>query len=286
VQWHGSEAWLLASAGYDKHLALSDCRTAHTTIASALPSDVESLAWDPFSPYHLYVSLEDGSVLSMDIRNPTTHRSTFTASGISVNPYIRWKAHEKTVTSLHFSSAIKGMLATASLDKSVKLWDINSVQEADFRQIVSDKTWSATSTSSGRPSPRCVAYKSMNVGKLFSLRFSYDEPFLLATAGDKGKVAVWESDEMEIIAQHFGNRRVPVRNPYLGSLSEEGEESSGNKAERLDISIANDAAITGAARLGEEDMSWMDDNSGIAGNNGGASGDTEKKKKKKKKVAK
>lgn len=41
-----------------------------------------------------------------------------------------------------------------------------------------------------------VAYKTMNAGKLFALQFYYDEPFLLATGGDKGLVAVWESDEM------------------------------------------------------------------------------------------
>ena len=34
--------------------------------------------------------------------------------------------------------------------------------------------------------PRLVAYKSMNVGKLFTLQCSPDVPFLLATAGDKG----------------------------------------------------------------------------------------------------
>ena len=34
--------------------------------------------------------------------------------------------------------------------------------------------------------PRLVAYKSMNVGQLFTLQCSPDVPFLLATAGDKG----------------------------------------------------------------------------------------------------
>ena len=41
-----------------------------------------------------------------------------------------------------------------------------------------------------------VAYKTMNVGKLFSVQYYQDEPFLLAAAGDKGVVAVWESDEL------------------------------------------------------------------------------------------
>ena len=36
----------------------------------------------------------------------------------------------------------------------------------------------------------------MNVGKLFTLAFYPDDPFLLAAAGDKGVVAIWESDEL------------------------------------------------------------------------------------------
>ena len=41
-----------------------------------------------------------------------------------------------------------------------------------------------------------MAYKTMAVGKLFSLDFYPDDPFLLAAGGDKGIVAIWESDEL------------------------------------------------------------------------------------------
>jgi hypothetical protein len=36
----------------------------------------------------------------------------------------------------------------------------------------------------------------MNVGKLFTVQYYPDEPFLLAAGGDKGSLAVWESDEL------------------------------------------------------------------------------------------
>ena len=39
----------------------------------------------------------------------------------------------------------------------------------------------------------------MNVGKLFALQFYPSDPFMMATGGDKGIVAVWESDEQEIL---------------------------------------------------------------------------------------
>ena len=43
--------------------------------------------------------------------------------------------------------------------------------------------------------PVTVAYKTMNVGKLFCMSYYSDDAYMLAAAGDKGVVAIWESDE-------------------------------------------------------------------------------------------
>jgi periodic tryptophan protein 1 len=72
-------------------------------------------------------------------------------------------AHKAAVTSLSFSGRVRGLLASCSADKTVRVWDV-----------------------CGALGPRLVAYKSMNVGRLFTLQCSPDEPFLLAAAGDKG----------------------------------------------------------------------------------------------------
>ena len=63
------------------------------------------------------------------------------------------------------------MSRSCSPDKSVRVWDVlpGGVDAAEIEAL-----------------PRLVAYKSMNVGKLFTLQCSPDVPFLLATAGDKG----------------------------------------------------------------------------------------------------
>ena len=64
------------------------------------------------------------------------------------------------------------MLATASTDHTIKVWDVaNPV------------------------APVSVAYKTMNVGKLFCMSYYSDDAYTLAAAGDKGVVAIWESDE-------------------------------------------------------------------------------------------
>jgi hypothetical protein len=50
--------------------------------------------------------------------------------------------------------------------------------------------------------PVTVAYKTMNVGKLFCMSYYSDDAYILAAAGDKGVVAIWESDEQVTTHSH------------------------------------------------------------------------------------
>jgi periodic tryptophan protein 1 len=166
------------------------------------------LAFDPFAPHHLYGATEDGRVFVIDMRKFVTSSSQYTT--LSQKDFLlSFQAHDKTVSSLSLSAGIPGLLATSSLDKTVKIWDTASLQ-ADL---------------SDTP-PVCVAYKSMNVGKLFTAKFSGDDPFLYATGGDKGMVAVWEVDEMDAIRTHFDNRRLPIVSQYLQQEELRGNETA------------------------------------------------------------
>ena len=69
------------------------------------------------------------------------------------------------------------------------------------------KVWDVLNTGPTLP-PVLVAYKSVSVGKLFSIQFYPSHAFVLAAAGDKGVVAIWETDETEAIEQRFLNRKV------------------------------------------------------------------------------
>jgi WD40 repeat protein len=281
------------------------------------------LLWDPFQSYHLYASLENGEVLCLDIRNIDQMKN----HSKSLSPYLSFQAHDTTVCSMSFSSTVKGMLATASLDSTVKIWDVSTLHDVDSHQLLSSASSStetgkkskkssslpssSSSGSSSSLSPKCIAYKSMNVGKLFSLRFHNDNPFLLATAGDSGKVAIWESDEMEIIKNHFQNSIYEISNPYLQlerqqqqqqhhHRQEEGDDNDLTEEyhflplpekQRVNLTITNDYLESQKSQL-SMDEEWMNDNSGIAtgnNNNGGDGGEgdnSEKKKKKKKKSVK
>lgn len=69
------------------------------------------------------------------------------------------------------------------------------------------KIWDVANASS-TAAPILVAYKAMSVGKLFSVQFYPSSPYVLAAAGDKGIVAVWETDETAAIEEKFSNRIV------------------------------------------------------------------------------
>jgi periodic tryptophan protein 1 len=218
VVFHPEEAWRLATGAFDKTVALIDCRSGATTATYRVSADMESMAWDPFQPSHLYASLEDGVVVCIDVRK-------------CEDPLFAFKAHDKTVSSLSFSASVPGYLCTASEDKTIRAWDVAACQAG--RSLV----------------PEQVSYKSMQVGKLFALQFFPDNPFLLATGGDSGLVAVWESDEMEEIQKRFGGRVKSRENEYV-ALAGGG-------------AVAPAAALVGgtssSAPVEQEDDSWMDE---------------------------
>ena len=191
VKWNPAEAWLLATGSFDKTIGVVDCRSSTVSKSFSMTSDVEALAWDPYNPYHLYCTAEDGTVSCFDIRQSKDEKKCLYS----------FQAHGKTASCLSFSDRVPGMLATSSIDKTVRVWDVKDhVTEG---------------------APPLIAYKSMNVGKLFTLQYYQDDPFMMASAGDKGMVAVWESDELAAITDHFQNRVKPVKINYNSLESDE-----------------------------------------------------------------
>ena len=212
-------ASLLASGSYDKSITLLDCLSNTTpvvatyrtnnmidnstgmSILNSESSDIESMQWNPFNEHELLISFENGYVACIDKRNANAFSYCF-------------KAHEKTVSSVSYSKEIPGMLCTASIDKTVKIWDINTVTKV--KNIFTH-------------SPVCLAYKTMGVGKILSMDYSYintkkkdTEPreiiegavdrkitntggYLIACGGDSndGAPAVWYSDELLELTNHF-----------------------------------------------------------------------------------
>lgn len=71
------------------------------------------------------------------------------------------------------------MLATASTDKAAKLWDVANNQ------------------------PCLLASQEPKLGAIFAASFCLDVPYLLAMAGAKGSVGVWDVRNSAAVAAKY-----------------------------------------------------------------------------------
>ncbi|CAI5703412.1 hypothetical protein KXD40_003679 [Peronospora effusa] len=170
VRWNPAETTVLASASFDRKIVVLDGRQPDAFSKFQLSAEVESIAWMPHNPSTIVASAEDGVVVGFDVR---VNGST---------PLFRFDAHASAVSAISFSAQVPGLMATAGVDKTVKLWDLN------------DNT------------PVCVTSKEMNVGELFTLSFYQDSPFMLGVGGSKGVLALWDTSENEGVERRFGSR--------------------------------------------------------------------------------
>ena len=166
VAWNDAEPTILATCSYDRTAAVIDARAADKGRVArfALPSSPESLLWYVHNPAVLLATCEDGSFLGWDVRAPNT-------------PLFSVRAHGTAATSVAASPLARGLLATGSRDKSVKVWDLHA----------------AAGTGAGAAfTPQCIASKVMTIGQVFTVSFFPNAPFLLAAGGSKGILAVWD----------------------------------------------------------------------------------------------
>ncbi|KAJ1383894.1 WD40/YVTN repeat-like-containing domain superfamily [Sesbania bispinosa] len=176
VAWNHHAPQVLLSGSFDHTVVLKDGRMpSHSGYKWSVTADVESLAWDPHTEHYFVVSLEDGIVKCFDVR---TAKSDSTSE---LNSTFTLHAHDEAVTSVSYNPLAPNLLATGSMDKTVKLWDLSNNQ------------------------PSCVASKTPRVGALFSISFSNDNPFLLAIGGSKGKLQVWDTLSDSGISRRFEN---------------------------------------------------------------------------------
>lgn len=163
VNWSPHDEKLLAVGGFDKEVALINADTPKLKQSFLTPGVIEKVQFSPYDPNVLSASTESGHLLFLDIRNMGT-------------PLWQGQPHESQAT-LSFSP-IKGLFATASMDKTVKLWNLNTFE--------------------------ALAEKDMKIDELFAAEFSRDSPFVLACGGSSGDLAVWDTSENEAVSNTFG----------------------------------------------------------------------------------
>lgn len=167
---------ILLSGSFDHSVVLKDGRKPlHSGYRWSVTADVESLAWDPHAEHNFVVSLENGMIQGFDIRAATSN------SGSELKPSFTLHAHDKAASSISYNPSAPNLLASGSIDKMVKLWDLSNNQ------------------------PSCVASRNPKAGAVFSVSFSEESPFMLAIGGSKGKLEMWDTFSESGIAQRYSN---------------------------------------------------------------------------------
>ncbi len=76
-----------------------------------MSSDVENVTWDPHNTHQFFVSTDTGTVTCHDARKA------------GEPPLFTIGAHTEACTGLAVNPFEPGLLATSSLDRTIKLWD-------------------------------------------------------------------------------------------------------------------------------------------------------------------
>lgn len=171
VAWNPFHPKILLSGSFDRSVILKDVRIpSHAGLKFSVAAQVESLKWDPHAENSFLVSLENGTISSFHLE---------AGADPNMKPSFTLHAHDKAVCSIAFNPLVPNLLATCSLDKTVKLWDLSGNQ------------------------PSCIASRNPKAGALFSISFSNDYPYLLAMGGSEGKLEMWDILKEDAISKKY-----------------------------------------------------------------------------------
>ncbi|CAE6409530.1 unnamed protein product [Rhizoctonia solani] len=189
VQWNAAQPEVLLTGSYDHTVRVFDSRDPGKAVGAVIGADVEALRWDPWEAMSFYVSLEDGNVHYFDART----LSTLLASGSLPAPTksrFTLSAHTGAASALDVNPHVRGCIATGGADKLVKVWNVQLDGDAVNASMVTSR--------------------NLEVGKVFTVGFSPDDPLTLAAAGSKAKLQVWDIGANAGVRKSFGPR-LPVR---------------------------------------------------------------------------
>lgn len=168
LAWCPASAPVLLTGAYDRTAAVVDARAPAAVARFALPGDCEALCWVAGSAggHSFAVTSDTGSLTAWDTRQPAA-------------PLFECAAHPKAACGVASCSAAPGLMATCGLDKTTALWDTRGA------------------------APSLLARKDLRVGAAFCAAFAASAPSLLAVAGGRGTVTVWDVAEDEAVGAAF-----------------------------------------------------------------------------------
>ncbi|CAG2100292.1 unnamed protein product [Medioppia subpectinata] len=152
IEFHPFEAQTLLIGDTNGIVSIADCQSGGFKKWKVGENcEVEKVIWNHFNPYTFFCSTSDGNVFNYDVRNEKK-------AIYSIN------AHTDSVTGLSLSRHCNGCLITASIDKLVKVWDVDDTSAHFITQ-----------------------FSDLNIGAVLSLNCNPDLPFIIAVGGDNNK---------------------------------------------------------------------------------------------------
>ncbi|KAI8850470.1 WD40-repeat-containing domain protein [Chytridium lagenaria] len=198
LSWNKNHNSILASGSADTTIKIWDLNSPAKALRSfnTHKSKVQALQWNPSEPTVLLSGGYDKRACVFDSRAPDKVASFALTADVeaikwdpfhpkdfwnpSQPPIFTIHAHDSAVSALDVSSKVEGLIATGSTDSIVKVW------------------------STRNNNLRCLTTRNVGVGRVFATNFSPDSDYALATAGDNGKVVVWNLKRNEAVKEAFG----------------------------------------------------------------------------------
>ncbi|KAK9477279.1 WD40-repeat-containing domain protein [Lipomyces japonicus] len=165
LSWHPEESTIILTGSYDRTVIATDMRAPDVSNRRwGVDSDVESVKWNSADANYFFVSTEGGRVHYFDARNAPS-------SPEKSKPIWTLQAHDSEVSVLEVNNYVKGLIATGSTDKQVKLWDVSGNK------------------------PSLIASRDLGVGKVFTASWLPDKHSArtLAVGGSQGVVKIWDA---------------------------------------------------------------------------------------------
>ncbi|ODV64021.1 ribosome biosynthesis protein RRB1 [Ascoidea rubescens DSM 1968] len=131
IQWSKSEKTVFATAGCDGYIRIWDTRSKkHKPAISVMASntDVNVISWSNKVDFLLSSGYDDGKWGIWDLRSFNGNNKTHSPS-----PVAEYDFHQSAITSINFNPLDESIIAVASEDNTVTLWDLSV--EADDEEI-------------------------------------------------------------------------------------------------------------------------------------------------------
>lgn len=175
VAWHPTDGPIFLSGSQDGAVKMFDHRSKVGCVATFLGKSstvpVRDVQFNPFASHTFAAAFDSGVVQLWDTRrinsaaSPPSALSASSSLSSVAGPERSWVAHQGLVLGVDWHPADRGLLATCSRDRSVKVWDLQAGGDAPLPQAY-PATPSSMSSQPQNMRPKTTIQTIASVGRV------------------------------------------------------------------------------------------------------------------------